>query len=153
MSKKKYLFLIVFSLFFCQLFSQEKSKHSLPLIELLEILEKHSPYSFSYANEDLKNIEVPEPPNILSFTETIAFLHKETGVEFTIINEEQIAVKVKTVNLSPKEKILIEKLDEVVLTNFIAPGITKQKDGSLEIDYNTLSILLGLIEPDVLQTL
>ncbi|SHI40598.1 TonB-dependent Receptor Plug Domain [Mesonia phycicola] len=153
MNKKKYLFLIICSLFFCQLFSQEKSKHSLPLIELLEILEKHSSYSFSYANEDLKNIKVPEPPNILSFTETIAFLKKETGIEFTIINNEQIAVKVKAVNLSSKEKILIEKLDEVVLTNFIAPGITKQKDGSLEIDYNTLNILPGLIEPDVLQTL
>ena len=55
----------------------------------------------------------------------------------------------KTVNLSPK----IEELQQVFLTNYLAKGISKNRNGSLGINYNNFDILPGLIEPDVLQTL
>ncbi len=43
-------------------------------------------------------------------------------------------------------------LETVILTNFIVNGIDKLNDGSFELDVSRFSILPGLIEPDVLQT-
>lgn len=153
MSKKSYV-IVIFIFAFChQLFSQEESQNTFPLIELLEILENHSNYKFSYADEDLKNIEVPEPPNMLSVTETIAFLEEKTGFKFTLIGTNQIVVDAN-IPVEPKpKKISIEELDEVVLTNVIAQGVSKIKDGSFKINFDEIGIIPGLIENDALQTI
>ena len=133
MSKKNYL-IVIFLFTFChQLFSQEKSQNTFPLTELLEILESHSNYRFSYADEDLKNIEVPEPPNMLSVTETIAFLEEKTGFKFTLIGSNQIVVDANIPVKPPKQELPVEKLDEIILTNVIAKGVSKIKDGSFKI--------------------
>ena len=47
----------------------------------------------------------------------------------------------------------IETLSEIVLTNFIAKGIDKVSDGSVNINFLNFGILPGLIETDVLQTI
>ena len=47
----------------------------------------------------------------------------------------------------------IEQLQQVLLTNYISKGITKNLNGSLSINYEDFDILPGLIEPDVLQTI
>ncbi len=53
------------------------------------------------------------------------------------------------ITLEPK----IEVLSTVNLTNYFAKGITKNKSGSLTVNYNEFDILPGLIEPDVLLTI
>ncbi|KQC31274.1 TonB-dependent receptor [Flagellimonas eckloniae] len=45
-----------------------------------------------------------------------------------------------------------EQLEEVVLYEFLAPGIIKQTDASITLNTYELGILPGLVEPDVLQT-
>ncbi len=146
MSKKSY-FIFIFLIAFChQLFSQEESQNTFSLTELLQILESHSAYTFSYADEDLKNIEVPEPPNMLSVTETIAFLQEKTGFKFTLIGEHQIIVDAPIPVEQKPEKITVEELDEVILTNVIAKGVSKIKDGSFKINFDEIGIIPGLIE-------
>ncbi len=153
MSKKSY-FIVIFLFTFCyQLFSQEESQNTFPLIELLEILEGHSNYSFSYADEDLKNIEVPEPPNMLSVTETIAFLEEKTGFKFTLIGTNQIVVDANIPEKTPKQEFTVEKLDEIILTNVIAKGVSKIKGGSFKINFDEIGIIPGLIENDAFQTI
>lgn len=46
-----------------------------------------------------------------------------------------------------------QELTEVVTQHFLTTGISKKKDGSIEIKPKKFGILPGLIEPDVLQTL
>ncbi len=53
------------------------------------------------------------------------------------------------VTLSPK----LEYLNAVNLSNYFAKGISKNEDGSLNINYQDFDILPGLIEPDVLLTI
>jgi len=45
-----------------------------------------------------------------------------------------------------------QQLQEVVVYEFLTKGITKQADGSLQMNSEEFGILPGLIEPDVLQT-
>ncbi|NOR27778.1 MAG: TonB-dependent receptor plug domain-containing protein [Lutibacter sp.] len=52
-----------------------------------------------------------------------------------------------TISLSQK----IEKLEEVILTNYLTTGITIKTDNSISIDVLNSGILPGLIEPDILQ--
>ncbi len=47
----------------------------------------------------------------------------------------------------------VYKLKEVVVANFIAEGIDINSDGSIKINAETLGILPGLTDPDVLQTI
>ena len=150
----KSYFVFIFIIAFChQLFSQEKSQNTFPLTELLQILENHSDYKFSYADEDLKDIEVPEPPNMLSVTETIAFLEEKTGFKFMLIGTNQIIVNAPIPIDQKPEKITVEELDEVILTNVIAKGVSKIKDGSFKINFDKIGIIPGLIENDAFQTI
>ena len=48
---------------------------------------------------------------------------------------------------------LNEKLNQVILTNYIVKGISKVKSGKLEIDFSKFTILPGLIDTDVLHAI
>ncbi|MBQ0734535.1 TonB-dependent receptor [Aquimarina celericrescens] len=52
------------------------------------------------------------------------------------------------IKLLPKE----ETLSEIIISGFIVQGIDKMKDGGLRIDFSKFSMLPGLIESDVLQS-
>jgi hypothetical protein len=55
----------------------------------------------------------------------------------------------------PKLKLqsIIQSLDEVITQRYIATGIIKKNDGTIQIKPKKFGILPGLIEPDVLQTM
>ena len=55
----------------------------------------------------------------------------------------------------PKFKLqaIIQSLDEVITQRYIATGISKKNDGTIQIKPKKFGILAGLIEPDVLQTM
>ncbi|MCW5520952.1 TonB-dependent receptor plug domain-containing protein [Aureitalea sp. L0-47] len=73
-----------------------------------------------------------------------------TGYErITLLPENLIEVDCNTVPLQRK----VEFLNTVTLVNYLARGITKNVDGSLNVNYKEFDILPGLIEPDVLQTI
>jgi len=48
--------------------------------------------------------------------------------------------------------IFYQELDEVVVSHILTTGITRQWDGSIQINTEDFGILPGLIEPDILQT-
>lgn len=69
-----------------------------------------------------------------------------------------------SITLNPKElyvvdcpkfrlQAIIQSLDEVITQRYIATGISKKNDGTIQIKPKKFGILPGLIEPDVLQTM
>lgn len=64
---------------------------------------------------------------------------------------------VKELLKKPCRRIYLEEftsvLNEIRITNYLASGITKEKDGSIGISPKKLGILPGLTEPDVLQSI
>ena len=56
--------------------------------------------------------------------------------------------KCSNIYLNPQ----VESLSEIVLSSYIAKGIDKVVDGSINLDFSNFGILPGLIETDVLQT-
>lgn len=50
-------------------------------------------------------------------------------------------------------QVISQTLDEVVAQRYLATGISKKNDGSVEVKPKKFGILPGLIEPDVLQTM
>jgi hypothetical protein len=81
-----------------------------------------------------------------SDTLTIRFL----GYQTILIPIKSLAADTcSTVFLKPK----VTKLQEVIVSNYIIPGIDVNSDGSIRIKAKTLSMLPGLTDPDVLQTI
>jgi hypothetical protein len=132
------------------LIAQTIRKEKQPLTIVLKQLEKHYNISFSFADETIKDRLSIIPDDNLSLDEAIRILKKETTLNFEILDSRFIIIK-------PSKKstnyINIQNLGEVVVTNYLTSGITKLNDGSVEIKPQTLGILPGLIEPDVLQTI
>ncbi len=60
-------------------------------------------------------------------------------------------------NTAPCQTLLLaqfyQKLEEVVVYEFLTKGLVKQLDGSIQMNTDEFGILPGLIEPDVLQTI
>ena len=75
---------------------------------------------------------------------------RHIGFKTKYINAEELAKS------DPCQTIVLglryQQLEEVVIYQFLTTGISKQSDGSIEINSAEFGILPGLIEPDVLQT-
>ncbi|MDR6301309.1 TonB-dependent receptor plug domain-containing protein [Mesonia maritima] len=148
MSKKLgcILFIFIFSWGSVSAQSQEKK---IPLKQVLQQIETRFNIKFSYANRDVKSFQVVPPPADLSFNETMSYLNNQTDLLFQAIDSNIIAIQKK----KKKPFKQIEKLEEVMLSNYLAKGINKKNNGVFEINYKNFGILPGLIEPDALQTL
>ena len=136
---------------FYSAYSQENKPKELPFEQVLSIIEKRHEVSFSYADETIKNKSVSVPSNSLSLPETLLFIEERLKLNFEILNDRFIVVKKrKEFQRQPKPKL--QKLREVVLTGYLASGISKKLDGAIEVETEKLGVLPGLIEPDVFQT-
>lgn len=81
-----------------------------------------------------------------SDTLTIRFL----GYQTMKVSLQSLSVDTcSTIYLKPK----VTKLQEVIVSNYIIPGIDVSSDGSIRINAKTLRMLPGLTDPDVLQTI
>ena len=73
------------------------------------------------------------------------------------INYQKIRLKTKKLYSTncPQIKLQysVENLKEIIANHYLASGISKKNDGTIEIKPNKFGILPGLIEPDLLQTL
>ena len=78
----------------------------------------------------------------------IAFRH-QSYVSKEIEVKDLYVGRCPIINLVP----FSQELTEVVANRFLTAGISKKKDGSIEIKPKKFGLLPGLIEPDVLQTL
>lgn len=90
------------------------------------------------------------PSDTLNFQEALDYIEARTNILFKFLGEGYVAVYRK--NPAPPAPPL-QLLDSITITNYLTKGITKKRDGTVEIDYENFGILPGLIEPDVFLTL
>ncbi|WP_341216602.1 TonB-dependent receptor plug domain-containing protein [uncultured Wocania sp.] len=144
------IFILLFFLNILNLNAQivQKEKHSLTVV--LKIIETRYNISFSFADATIHNKKATIPDENLTLIEVLDVLKDETKLDFELLDNRFVAIKInKPLSLQNN----IQKLDEVIITNYLTTGITKLNDGSITIKPETFGILPGLIEPDVLQTI
>ena len=153
MTKKDVLYLFI-SLFFLNsaAIAQDIQKEQQPLILVLEALETKFNISFSYADETIKDKLILPPNDNLFLSDVLIYLSNATDLEFEDLDNRFVVIRTSDKNEKVKEKA-IEILPEVIISNYLTSGITKDNKGSIIIKPNSFGILPGLIEPDVLQTI
>jgi len=146
------LFIISFFLNVCYLKAQTQTfqEEKQPLISILKTIEKRYNVRFSYADKTIKNKKITPLKNDLTLEEVLEFLKLETNLDYEVLDSRFIAIK------PPKKRRGLkntQRLEEIVVNNYLTSGITKLNDGSIVVKPETFGILPGLIEPDVLQTI
>lgn len=91
-------------------------------------------------SEGYFELEIPDPSQEVE----IRYL----GYRNLISRVDSFGQNCEDVKMTP----FFEGLEEVVISNYIVPGISKLNDGSLQIDITKFKLLPGLTNPDVLQT-
>lgn len=150
---KNFSFLIFVLLFFlnvANLKAQSIQKNKQPLITILKTLEEKYNISFSYVDEAIKTKEAKPLKDDLTLQEALEFLKLETNLDFELLDNRFVVIKKPQKNSSLYNT---QRLEEIVVSNYLTSGITKLNDGSINIKPETFGILPGLIEPDVLQTI
>lgn len=152
MSRKGTLSIFILLLFLniLTLSSQTVQKEKHPLADVLKIIESRYNISFSYADATIKDKKVVIPDKSLTLEDALDFLNNETNLEFELLNNRFVAIKIRKKNRGFANT---QRLDEVIITNYLTAGITKLNDGRVTIKPESFGILPGLIEPDVLQTI
>ncbi|GAA3616169.1 TonB-dependent receptor plug domain-containing protein [Flavivirga amylovorans] len=130
--------------------AQNVQKEKQSLLTILNILETRYNISFSYADETIKDKEITLPKEDLTLIDLLEFLKKKVELDFELLDSRFIAIKRLK---KEKDDFQLQKLKEIVVTNYLTNGITKLNDGSITIKPESFGILPGLIEPDVLQTI
>ncbi|WP_111309878.1 TonB-dependent receptor plug domain-containing protein [Confluentibacter sediminis] len=132
--------------------AQTVQKDMQPLDVILKILEARYNISFSYADSNIEDKKAWLPEDHLSLEDALSFLKTDTELDFEILDNRFVVIKKNEVETSPGT-FKTQRLEEIIVTNYLTSGISKLNDGSITIKPETFGILPGLIEPDVLQTI
>ncbi|MGK0255031.1 MAG: hypothetical protein ACI9OE_002549, partial [Mariniflexile sp.] len=153
MSRKGLLsvFYLLFFLNVVYLNAQIVQKEKQSLISILKILETRYGISFSFIDDTIKDKETTLPDSDLILEEALKLLKIDTQLDFQLLDKRFVVIK-KVVQ-SETNLFRIQRLEEVIVSNYLTTGISKFNDGSITIKPETFGILPGLIEPDVLQTI
>jgi len=144
------ILIILFFLNFKSAFAQTKFKDQLPLAEILLKLESRYQINFTYLDQTIENKMALLPDENLSLEDVLEFLKTETNLDFIILNDTNVVISKR---INPFSGFITQKLEEVVITNFLTKGISKKSDGKINIKTEDFGILPGLIELDVLQSI
>lgn len=131
-------------------YSQTEEKKPLPLIEVLQILEERFQVSFSYADEVVKDVFVELPYKDIDLNETLALLKSKTKLNFKILDNSFVVITSTNLDQTGFE---LQELQEVVVSNYLTSGFSRDNNGVTSIDPQKFGILPGMIEPDVLQSI
>ncbi|MEW4924730.1 TonB-dependent receptor plug domain-containing protein [Algibacter sp. 2305UL17-15] len=142
------LLVIFFSFSFVS--KAQEGKNILPLISVLESIQTQYGYQFNYAEDTIKDYKIIPPLKKLTFAEVLGYLHEQTGLEFSPINDSFIIIS--EAGALPSEEAL-QALPEIIVPSYIIRGIRKLNNGSFKIDFSKFRMLPGLIEADVLQSI
>lgn len=145
----RFLYVVLFFFILWPCNAQPNEEEKLPLISVLKQLEIDYGISFSYADENLSNVSIVPPPADLSLNELLNYLQTQSGLTFRNLNNSNIVIR----KISSGSNFNTQFLDEIIVTNFLAKGISTKDDGTVIVKPREFSILPGLIEPDVLQTI
>lgn len=200
-------------------YSQE-TNDSVPMLDILENVTDTYGYRFNYASATIADIRLHPPDSKWDIEEVLAYLTEKTGLEFSVLPNKFISIKLPTITLcgylkdkdtqnslsfatiqSSLESTISDEngyfeiavagkadlisirfvgfkslqreaglfklgscgdvfmisqqlqLKEIVLYDYLIRGIDQLGDGSFQIDFNRFSILPGLTETDVLQSI
>ncbi|MGB1232281.1 MAG: TonB-dependent receptor domain-containing protein [Winogradskyella sp.] len=141
------LFYFIFT--FCSVsYSQNIKGEKSPLTQVLLTLETRYNIKFSFETKTVERILVDKLHPELSLTQALKQLQILTQLQFKILNNRFIAITPPKKNNRNKN---IQQLDEVVINNYLAKGISKTINGAISIKTKAFDMLPGVIEPDVLQ--
>lgn len=126
--------------------------HPVPLTNVLAQLEQKHGVTFSYLDQTVSRIDIAPPPEHLSIEKKIAYLRQLTGLTFAFQDATHIAISAPKAEPTLSDT-LSEQLDEVLIAQYLAQGISKKADGSVRIRPRQFGMLPGLVEADVLQTM
>ncbi|MBT8376980.1 MAG: Plug domain-containing protein, partial [Bacteroidia bacterium] len=130
--------------------AQEQSDERLPLTFILSEVEDKYNIRFSFGDKTVENIVCKRPNYTNTLEEVIFSLKACSNLSFEILNDRFIVVTSTTAE-SPEMKV--ERLNEVVIENYLTRGLSKNVDGKIRIATQDFNILPGLTEPDILQTI
>ncbi|MFK7782494.1 TonB-dependent receptor plug domain-containing protein [Psychroserpens sp.] len=152
MSKKGiiYLFIILFHSCIYSINAQNTTEESLPLVEVLSELETQYSINFTYIDQTISDINLKRPDKAYSLEALLKYLKTQTNLDFILIDDHNIVISKR---INPLSKFITQKLEEVVITNYLTKGISRKSDGKIAIKTKDFGILPGLIEPDILQTI
>lgn len=146
MNKRISFFLLfLFIVSFLSVTAQTSTNESIPLVKILKKIEKQYTVSFSFADDHIKDISLVAPAENLTLDEALLYLTEKTNLKFNALGNSIIVI-IKDLG----DSVSVELLDEILLTHFLAEGISLHKDGVTALEPKTFDILPGLIEPDIL---
>ncbi|WP_299339395.1 TonB-dependent receptor [uncultured Psychroserpens sp.] len=145
-----YLFIILLFLNLSSIVAQTNFKDKLPLAKILTTLEARYNINFTYLDQTIEDKTAILPSKDITLEEALEFLKSETNLDFIILSNTNIVISKRT---NPFSDFITQKLEEVVITNFLTKGISKKSDGKINIKTEDFGILPGLIEPDILQSI
>lgn len=134
-------------------FSQKKDTHTISfenesLDKVIAKLAKTYGVRFSYQDRLLGNKFFTLKEYQLNLSEILTFLEMEFQIEFQKITKKSyIILEIKSTLSS------VQQLDNVVINDYLNSGIYKNKSAAFKIDLNSLAILPGLIETDIIESI
>ena len=143
---------LIFSLFlfaFTFAGSAQRRTEKVALTSVLTTIQEQYGYQFNYAKDAVEAYRISLPPKNLTFEEVLQFLKDRTNLKYTVIGGSFVLV-------APANKALnenIQQLPEVIVPSYIIKGISKLNAGAFKIDFSKFTMLPGLIEADVLQSI
>lgn len=141
---KVYILCFIFFAFSYEINAQETSQ-KVPLKTIFSLLQKQFNVQFNFAEDTVSGVTVILPSTNFSLDEVLFYLEEHTSFLFTKTENNIILVQLKNKPFS------LQKLSEVVLSQYIVNGINKIDNGSFTIDFSEFDILPGLVDTDVLQ--
>lgn len=152
MSKKGiiYLFIILFFSSINSSIAQNTSKETLPLANILVDLETQYSINFTFIDQIIANVDIIAPDKDFSLDELLDYLKSQTNLDFILIDNYNVVISKR---INPLSDFITQKLEEVVITNYLTKGISRKSDGKTTIKTKDFGILPGLIEPDILQSI
>lgn len=114
-----------------------------PLAQILKQIEKQYDVKFSYEPKTIEGISMVPLSSSLSLQDVLDELRTILQINLEVLSERFVAITPKLYS--------VQKLEEVVVTNYLTKGISKTNNGAIQVNTKAFDILPGLIEPDVLQ--
>ena len=130
--------------------AQIADKRVRPLAEVLKVLETKYNIHFTYLDQAIVGKKAAILTDNVTLSEALAYLTSQTNLDFIVVDKHSIVISIRT---NPLNDFIVQKLEEVIISNYLTKGISKKSDGKVSIDTEEFGILPGLTEPDILQTI
>ena len=145
-----FLLLLFFYCLASNVYPQVASKDLRPLSDVLKIVETRYNIGFTHLDQAIEGKTSTVPSENLSLEDALAFLTSQTNLDFIIVDNHSVVISIRS---NPFSDFIVQKLEEVVVSNYLTKGIAKKSDGKISIEPEEFGILPGMTEPDVLQTI